>query len=201
MAMQWGMPQPFSRGRPLFNARDDKLNERFWKRSFVERRCVVPVSSFYEWQDVGARRRVPYEIRMAAPPVAAFAGVWDETLNRESGELVRWCSIITTAACPLLQEIHNAGANRFRQPAFVDRSDVAAWLAPGELSRGVVERILRVRDSEEFEAWPLERIGDDEERRAPVARIESTANSEEKRPPAKGKKTAAPADQPGLPFG
>ncbi len=168
-AMQWGLGYSFSKGRPLFNARSERLHERFWRRSFRERRCLVPVTSFYEWQDVGTKRRLPHEIRLRDRPVAAFAGIWDENVDRTTGEVTRWCSVITTDACPLLREIHNAGANRFRQPAFVDREDFAAWLQEGEPDPSVLSRIFGVRDSNEFEALPLARIGDDERRTAPVA--------------------------------
>ena len=191
-AMQWGATQSFSRGRPLFNARGDRLKDRFWRRSFEQRRCLVPVTSFYEWQDVGTKRRLPYEIRPARQPVAAFAAVWDEILDRESGELIRWCAIITTDACPLLRDIHNAGANRHRQPAFVDREDLAAWLAPGPVPAGVTERVLRVRDSNEFQARALEALGDDEEPRPPQPKQEVEEGP--------GAPDVHPGDQPSLPF-
>src|ERR1019366_3727538 len=54
---RWGMI-PFSKGQPpLFNARADKLMELGRYRVGVEkRRCVIPISGFYEWKRVGKDR-------------------------------------------------------------------------------------------------------------------------------------------------
>ena len=48
---RWGLI-PFSKGQPpLFNARGDKLMELGRYRVGIEkRRCVIPISGFFEWK-------------------------------------------------------------------------------------------------------------------------------------------------------
>ena len=54
-AMNWGFPlvlkgkqgQPL-KPKPVTNARDDKLGTAFWRDSFANRRCLIPVSQWAE---------------------------------------------------------------------------------------------------------------------------------------------------------
>src|SRR4029450_10239300 len=51
VTMSWGfmLLQNGKAPRPVTNVRDDKiLTSSFWKSSFVERRCLVPATSFSE---------------------------------------------------------------------------------------------------------------------------------------------------------
>ena len=53
--MTWGFPlvmkgkngQPL-KPKPVNNARTDKLDSFFWRYSFLERRCLIPVSAWAE---------------------------------------------------------------------------------------------------------------------------------------------------------
>lgn len=211
VSMRWGLAQSFSSGRPLFNARSEKLGTGFWSESFRMRRCLVPVSSFYEWQDVGTAKRRPHEIEFLGDGPIAFAGIWMTDLNRQTGETQDWCSVITTDACELMRGIHNAGKNRYRQPAFVDRADFDGWLA-SDLDPDLAERVLSVRPSAQFRCRALLRIGADpvgSESMPPVAAEsgvqqldqaggEQSANRG-KQKKSRGRITSAKS-QPGLPF-
>lgn len=76
--LSWGfvLPQTGKAAKRITNARDDKVRgSRFWRRSFEERRCLVPVTSFAEpkgrrpavWHWFGLDQdRSPF----------AFAGIW-----------------------------------------------------------------------------------------------------------------------------
>ena len=45
--MRWGFHRPFN---PLINnARSDKLEAGMWADTSRERRCVIPMTLFYEW--------------------------------------------------------------------------------------------------------------------------------------------------------
>src|SRR5262252_1763958 len=63
VTMSWGfmLVQNGRAPRPVTNVRDDKvLTSRFWKRSFEERRCLVPATSFCEPQ----RRREASDVAL-----------------------------------------------------------------------------------------------------------------------------------------
>jgi putative SOS response-associated peptidase YedK len=57
------------------NVRDDKvLISRFWKASFRERRCLVPVTS---WSEPGQGKWHWFAVKGDEPrPLFAFAGIW-----------------------------------------------------------------------------------------------------------------------------
>ena len=55
--MRWGFSRSFN--PTINNARSDKLESGMWAEAFRERRCVIPVSAFYEWgQGIGGRKQV-----------------------------------------------------------------------------------------------------------------------------------------------
>lgn len=78
--MSWGfvLLQDGKAPRRVTNTRDDKIQNRFWKSSFDQRRCLVPATSFCEPHDgrkpatwhwfalKGDEQRTPF----------AFAGIW-----------------------------------------------------------------------------------------------------------------------------
>jgi putative SOS response-associated peptidase YedK len=78
VTMSWGfaLPQQGKAAKRVTNVRDDKVRiSPFWRGSFEQRRCLVPVTSFSEpkgnspavWHWFG-----PDETR----PLFAFAGLW-----------------------------------------------------------------------------------------------------------------------------
>ena len=62
-AMTWGFPlqrkgakgQPL-KPKPVNNTRTDKVKSYFWRYSFEERRCLIPVSTFAEAEGPKGRR-------------------------------------------------------------------------------------------------------------------------------------------------
>ena len=92
-----------------------------------ERRCLVPASSFVEWQAVaGSRRKQPWLVYLADRRPMAFAGLW-EVSHTEDGERVESCTIVTAPANALMAEIHNT---RKRMPVVLEgRSEQDAWLS------------------------------------------------------------------------
>ncbi len=77
--MSWGfvLPQPGKATRRVTNARDDKIDGRFWSGSFRERRCLVPVSSYCEPTETTPADWVWFTLNGQEPrPLFAFAGIW-----------------------------------------------------------------------------------------------------------------------------
>ena len=92
-----------------------------------DRRCLVPASSFVEWQAVaGSRRKQPWLVYLADRRPMAFAGLW-EVSHTEDGERVESCTIVTAPANALMAEIHNT---RKRMPVVLEgRVEQDAWLS------------------------------------------------------------------------
>ena len=91
-----------------------------------DRRCLVPASSFIEWQAVaGSRRKQPWLVYLADCRPMAFAGLW-EVCHTEEGERVESCTIVTAPANTLMAEVHNT---RKRMPVVLEgQSEQDAWL-------------------------------------------------------------------------
>lgn len=134
----WGfvLPQVSKKtGKPIQpkavnNARDDKLRtSSFWKKSFVERRCLVPATSFCEAKGRNPATYVWFGLEgEGARPPFAFAGIWRGFKGKYGGEqreLVT-SSIITTTPNALVKETHPD-----RMPVILDPDDYAAWLSAG----------------------------------------------------------------------
>jgi putative SOS response-associated peptidase YedK len=121
--------QPGSR-YAMFNARSENVDKApAFRESYRERRCVVPVSGFYEWAKSDTRssdgkNKVPYYIRPRDLPGLLLAGVWDRWRNRDTGTVLESFAILTTAAGTALEFVHT------RQPVMLSLADGRRWLAP-----------------------------------------------------------------------
>ena len=96
--MRWGFHRPFNPS--INNSRSNKLDSGMWKKAFTERRCIIPVSSYYEWGEGTAGKKQAYEISGPSDWIW-IAGIWEE--NTEHGLCY---SMITTAAAPSVDFIH-----------------------------------------------------------------------------------------------
>src|SRR6185295_17035477 len=80
--MHWGLVPSWSKampkGKPLFNARADGVESKpSFRVAFRRRRCVVPVSGFYEWQEVdGETSGQPYYITPGVSSTGEESDPW-----------------------------------------------------------------------------------------------------------------------------
>lgn len=119
----------------MFNAKAESVDtSRAFREPFARRRCVVPVSGFYEWVRSAKRtseggNKLPYYIRPHEGPGLLLAGIWDRWRNHETDEVLESFAIITTDAGRGLEFVHD------RQPVMLSMSDARRWLdrdAPAE---------------------------------------------------------------------
>ncbi len=148
--LHWGLVPHWAKeasiGQRLTNARAESVADKpAFRSAFARRRCLIPASGFYEWQTVG-RRKQPYYISLRDGSPLAMAGLW-ESWTSPTGEVLRSCAIITTAANALMQPIHD------RMPAIIAPQDWQAWLAaPPE----AVSHLLVPFPAEALQAWPVD---------------------------------------------
>lgn len=90
----------------IINVRVETLRERpTFTRDFVARRCLVLADSFYEWKKEGKVRR-PFRITLTSGEPFAFAGIWQENTEK-NGQRIKTFALITTAANPLVAQVHD----------------------------------------------------------------------------------------------
>jgi putative SOS response-associated peptidase YedK len=117
--MRWGFALSFNPA--INNARSDKLESGMWAKAFRERRCVIPVSAFYEWGPGTGGRKQAYEFRHTEDDYLWVAGLWEPG----EGDLGFCYTMVTTAASPLMAPIHD------RMPAVLRADELEAFLDPG----------------------------------------------------------------------
>lgn len=109
----------------LINAKAEEISEkRSYKTAFERRRCIVPVSGFFEWKRVGEGPKQPHAIHLKNEPIMSLAGVWELWKSKDNGEEIHSFSIITCAPNSFMERIHN------RMPVILDRKDEQRWLDP-----------------------------------------------------------------------
>ena len=131
--MRWGfvpawVKDPRSFGL-LVNARSESASSNgAFKGALAYRRCLVPVSGFYEWRKDPANpkgRRKPHVLRPRNGGVIVLAGLWETWLGTDGSEIDTGC-ILTTAANDTVAPIHD------RMPVIIGPGDFERWLTSAE---------------------------------------------------------------------
>ncbi|KAI94667.1 hypothetical protein T281_09725 [Rhodomicrobium udaipurense JA643] len=152
-------------GSKLINARAETLSEKAaFRHALQTRRCVIPVSGFYEWGriETGTRKsrsapeaperatvasgqapqrcgRQPYYIASVGGAHLSLAGLWEQWNDRLT------FAIITVPANPLLATIHE------RMPAILSAEDARAWIETGDAA------LLKPYPRDDLSMWPVSR--------------------------------------------
>lgn len=126
-----------------------------WRTLWARKRCVVPVTGFFEPHYGQDGKSWPYYIQRKDGGLFSIAALYDEWMDPQSGgQLLSFVSI-TIAASPLLQQVHNGGLNPHRMPLILPEDKVAGWLDPAMTQQADVERFLVTPDDTNLEAWPV----------------------------------------------
>ena len=140
---RWGLIPSWAKdaavGGTLVNARAEGLeNKPSFRAAFRRRRCVVPISGFYEWMVVGERGgrgarsgKQPMYIAPSDPGDEPWllAGLWEEW-SPGDGTPIQTFTIITTGPNELMATIHN------RMPVILPRDAALKWISPGTGKNG-----------------------------------------------------------------
>ena len=114
------------------NARQETIFQKpSFRGSMTTRRCLIPVTGFYEYKHLEDKSIELYEMSIFLRKIFCLAGVYDEWVDKESGKIYRSFAIITTEANKLMSEIHNT---KLRMPVmFVTEKEQDIWLETGDL--------------------------------------------------------------------
>jgi len=108
-----------------FNARSESIKQKpSFSSSFRLKRCIVPVKGFFEWQHVGIEK-IPWYIYHSENEILSIAGIYDDWIENNTGEVFSTFSIITSEANDLMAGIHNSGR---RMPVILNKSAEKAWI-------------------------------------------------------------------------
>lgn len=156
--MRWGLIPSWAKdaaiGHKLANARGETVAEKpSFKNAFKYRRCIIPVSGFYEWKtEKGVK--YPYYISFKSGEPMAFAGLWETWRQKDAkggAEDIVTCCIITTGPNALMEPIHD------RMPVILAPAQFDQWLSPVEKLPEHLLPLIRSCDAEPMQAWPVTR--------------------------------------------
>lgn len=126
--MRWGFLPAWYKsptdGPLLINARSETIAEKPAFRAAVrERRCLVPVTGFYEWHRT-KEARLPWFVTRADGTPLVLAGIWQDW----GEEKMPTVAVVTTEANAAIAPIHH------RVPLVIEEKDWGLWL--GEAGHG-----------------------------------------------------------------
>lgn len=132
--------------QPHINARADTVERTsLFREAFGGRRCLVPATGFYEWENRPGGKQ-PYRFRLKSGDPFAFAGLWESAMME--GERLMSTTIIVTDANELVGSIHS------RMPVILAPEHYASWLDP-ETDLSVAKGLLKPYSTELMEAYPV----------------------------------------------
>ena len=126
-SVNWGLIPSWSKdpslSHSLINARGETVSEKpSFRFAFKHRRCIIPVSGFYEWQKLDGTKQ-PWYIKGVEDRPLSLAGLWEHWPSPD-GSVIETCSIITTTANELMASIHD------RMPVILSLEAISSWLEP-----------------------------------------------------------------------
>lgn len=150
--VRWGLIPSWAKdpaiAHKLINARAETIAEKpSFRSAFKQRRCLVVADGFYEWQKHQGKKQ-PYYFRLRDEQPFGFAGLWEKWTNPD-GEEIHSCTIVTTTANELLQQIHD------RMPVILAPQDYDLWLDPGQQQPQALQDLLSPYPASEMTAYPV----------------------------------------------
>ena len=123
-----------------YNARLETLTTKpTWKTPFETRRCVVPMTTFIEpaYENELAGNMVSFHT--PENKILCAAGIYDQWVDKESGEVFESFAVITTEPYALVTE----KTGHDRSPLFLKENSLKDWLDPAPKKSAVLLNLLK----------------------------------------------------------
>lgn len=118
--LKWGFMPSYTKS-PLINARAETVEVKpTFKDSFLNRRCIIPATNFFEWEKVNDKK-IKRRINISEENVFSIAGLYNSFLDKDGNKYEAF-TILTTAANDSMKHIHD------RMPVIIPRDHEYIWL-------------------------------------------------------------------------
>ena len=131
----WGLIPSWAKDDDIkkytLNARYETIKT---KPSFKNaKRCLIFADGFYEWKwlDKQGKKKQKHLIELPNSELFSFAGLYDQWVDKQTGEIINSCSIVTTEAKGIMREIHNS---KMRMPLIIENNKMEDWLENREIN-------------------------------------------------------------------
>lgn len=150
---KWGFVPHWAKdpkiGHKMINARAETVAEKpSFRQSFQQRRCLVPATGFFEWKREGTAKQ-PFRITRRDGAPFAMAGLWDEWVDRHSGEILHSFTIITTRANEQVRDLHD------RMPVILQRKDERIWIDANVTDAPCLQNLLKPYAPPDLLCYPV----------------------------------------------
>lgn len=131
----WGLIPKWSNNIDIrqytLNARIETIKEKASFKHNINNRCLIIADGFYEWKwlDKKGKNKQKHLISLPNDELYAYAGIYDQWINEDTGEIINSYAIITTEANELMAEIHR----KKRMPVILNPEDEINWLKGDEI--------------------------------------------------------------------
>lgn len=133
-----------------FNARSEDVEHKpTFRQAFRRGRVLVPASGFYEWKHENGGK-TPYHVRAKDGRPLVFAGLMDVWRDKQGGEPLVSCSILTAPSKGRLEDLHR------RMPVIVPAREFEAWLSSEEPA-AALEQVRAAFEADDLEVYPVTR--------------------------------------------
>ena len=157
---RWGLipswAKDASRQANAINARVESIAEKpTFKSAFKSRRCLVPVTGYYEWAtELGKYKpKQPFYISHKDKHSLAIAGLYESWINPATNSPITTAAIITREAAGIVAPIHH------RMPVILPKELWSAWLSNKSLTPDETEHYLNMinlnQPDEALTFWPV----------------------------------------------
>ncbi|MFZ4544115.1 MAG: SOS response-associated peptidase [Saprospiraceae bacterium] len=123
-----------------------------FRNCITKQRCILGVEGFYEWRDYN-KTKYPYLVKCKSQEIFSLGCIYDNWVDKLSGETVHTFSILTTPANPLMEKIHNS---KLRMPLILDKKDEAKWLDP-TLNHEQIQSLIKPFDDSDMYAYTIDK--------------------------------------------
>ena len=154
--LRWGLVPRWAKdpksGNRMINMRAETVREKpTWQRTLAQKRCIIPIDGFYEWQDQGkGRRKQPFYIAARDEQPLALAGLWATWRDPDSDDELWSCTILTTSANKLMRSVHH------RMPVILLPESWDAWLDPDNRDVEQLAALLEPAPEDLLMLWPVD---------------------------------------------
>jgi putative SOS response-associated peptidase YedK len=124
-----------------------------FKDSIPSRRCLLPVNGFFEWREVNGKK-YPYFIQLKGVNIFSLGCIYDSWTDKQTGEVQRTFSILTTPANPMMEKIHNT---KKRMPLIIPQDEEKSWVDPTRDIMEIKSYIIPYK-RHDMEAYPVSRM-------------------------------------------
>ncbi len=150
--LRWGFPVKLPdepKPKLVINARGETVDTKAtFRDAFRDRRCLIPASGFYEWQQADRGPKQPFYARPKNGQPFAMAGIWERT-TEPGGRTVESVAIVTCEANAFLQPIHE------RMPVILMTADWEIWLSG---SSQAAKALIRPAPDDFFAAYAVSTV-------------------------------------------